>query len=208
MALCSKPDFLRERGVGTTAVIYITQIVGFLTLCYPICQRVQFGKRPFHPTRLPKPQPNPSATSHLLELALQLAVALSFQGMVMPTIFDNKTNKLIDDLAATMDSAQRVDFSVGYFNLRGWRLIDTQIDQLTGGADANCRLLVGMIRHPEEELKLAFGTDTEPPRMTQAQRHFDSLLEQTFCLSRQVHSACCTSPTVSNDRSCAGRGGC
>jgi hypothetical protein len=87
----------------------------------------------------------------------------------MPEIFDNIDKKLLEDLKAKIDDAYRVDFCVGYFNLRGWRLIEDKIGDLTGGQGANCRLLVGMIRHPLEELRRAFGVNAENQRITQGE---------------------------------------
>lgn len=54
---------------------------------------------------------------------------------------------------------KRVDFCVGYFNLRGWSLVENEIDMLQGDivyeddvpVNRTCRLLVGM-QQPNEEL--------------------------------------------------------
>lgn len=62
------------------------------------------------------------------------------------------------------NGVKRVDFCVGYFNLRGWNLIMDQVDNLSGdiveekdsrdqfvNKERYCRLLIGMHR-PDEEL--------------------------------------------------------
>ncbi|MFW6106699.1 MAG: helicase-related protein, partial [bacterium] len=46
-------------------------------------------------------------------------------------------------------------FCVGYFNLRGWKAVDSQIERCAGGEGNCCRLLVGIHRPPEEQLRVA-----------------------------------------------------
>lgn len=75
----------------------------------------------------------------------------------MAYIYDNINDKFEDGLKQMMDNplVKRVDFCVGYFNLRGWERIVDYIDGLEGayvdeGRDGGqreyryCRLLVGM----------------------------------------------------------------
>ena len=71
----------------------------------------------------------------------------------MPRIFDNISEKLLTALQNTMQSAERADFCVGYFNLRGWRLLQADIDQLSGGEESYCRILIGMNPTPRDELR-------------------------------------------------------
>ena len=55
----------------------------------------------------------------------------------MPRIFDNIQQQLLPALRETLQVANRADFCVGYFNLRGWKQLDSYIDQLSG-KDGNC----------------------------------------------------------------------
>lgn len=67
----------------------------------------------------------------------------------LPRIYDNIDQHLAPDLRTALIDARSADFCVGYFNLRGWRVLGDAVDAIVAG-EAPCRLLVGMHWAPQE----------------------------------------------------------
>lgn len=93
----------------------------------------------------------------------------------MARIFDNIEEHFNDGLhdIVSEQGVKRVDFCVGYFNLRGWDLIKDTIDDIPGAdvyeQDSNgndvkrfraCRLLIGMHRPDEELIRALYSKKT------------------------------------------------
>lgn len=71
----------------------------------------------------------------------------------MARIFDNIEQDLLTALRGTMAVSQRADFCVGYLNLRGWQAIEDLIRPWNPSAGQVCRVLVGMQRPPQDEIR-------------------------------------------------------
>lgn len=98
----------------------------------------------------------------------------------MARIFDNIDLKFEEGLKRVIGSqgVKRVDFCVGYFNLRGWNLVINEVDQLSGdyvdedGKNVlrTCRLLIGMHRPPEDYIRKLYSKSDDLPDSEMVQR--------------------------------------
>ena len=90
----------------------------------------------------------------------------------MARIYDNIEMKFTEGLQGIITNVgvKRVDFCVGYFNLRGWNIVVGQVDTLTGDfvyeddkrIFRKCRLLIGM-HQPSDELIRQLYTEQQLP---------------------------------------------
>ena len=102
----------------------------------------------------------------------------------MARIYDNIEINFTDGLNEILKDrgVRRVDFCVGYFNLRGWNLVMEQVDRLPGDIveeldgrgqyvekERCCRLLIGMHR-PDMADELVFASVTEESSLNKLMR--------------------------------------
>jgi SNF2 family DNA or RNA helicase len=85
----------------------------------------------------------------------------------MPKIFDNIENDLLPAIKELLPLSSRFDACVGYFNLRGWRALSTQIDEWAESERdyPHARILIGMQGRPEEDVRTMFGRLKEAERV-------------------------------------------
>lgn len=84
----------------------------------------------------------------------------------MPRIFDNISNQLLTAIRSTLANANRADFCVGYFNMRGWQAIDDLISHWNPGEGQICRVLIGMQRPPSDEIRELYKLTEEDQPVT------------------------------------------
>lgn len=91
----------------------------------------------------------------------------------MARIYDNIELKFEQGLKDIIEShgVRRVDFCVGYFNLRGWDKIVEQVEHLEGdyvfegraNEHRTCRLLIGMHQPPAELVRMLYSKEDYTP---------------------------------------------
>ena len=105
----------------------------------------------------------------------------------MARIFDNIEQNLLDALKATLTVSKRADFCVGYLNLRGWQSIDVEITPWDPQQGQICRVLVGMQRPPQEEIRELYhlgesATLIDNATATRLKRQFAAHLREQIVL--------------------------
>lgn len=106
----------------------------------------------------------------------------------MPTIYDNIGMKFADGLTSHISTAKRVDYCVGYFNIRGWKTVCDEIDLLEGMdiyennqiKRRYCRLLVGMVKTPLETIVDSLNSENsfiDNERASKVKRRLAEIIE-------------------------------
>ncbi len=98
----------------------------------------------------------------------------------MPKVIDNIELRMVDELRAMLGESFAADFCVGYFHLRGWRKLDDLIEQFEGGEGKCARVLVGMTRSPEEELRTSLSLDSAKPIDSRVAKRRETKLVESF----------------------------
>ena len=85
----------------------------------------------------------------------------------MPKILDNIERETEGELLETLRSSFRLDAAIGYFNLRGWKLLADAVDALPdrddGEDDPKARILVGIQETPAGEMRRLAGLRQPDP---------------------------------------------
>ena len=99
----------------------------------------------------------------------------------MPRILDNLTpdSELRSALQTTLELSDHADFCVGYFNLRGWKHVDSYVEPWSGDVQ-RARVLVGMQRLPHDQLREALSLLDEPAIDNQAALRLKQRLAEEF----------------------------
>ena len=108
----------------------------------------------------------------------------------MARIYDNIDLKFTDGLKDMVSThgVNRVDFCVGYFNLRGWNLVINEVDNLEGDfvdesedrIYRHCRLLIGMQRPNEELIKQFYSASASEMIDSQKKLHCKMEMARDF----------------------------
>ena len=90
----------------------------------------------------------------------------------MPRIFDNLSpdTELSPALQQSLSVSNRADFCVGYFNLRGWGNLGPCVEKWNT-EEGPCRVLIGMQRLPNEQLRESLALGEGPSTIDQSTAH-------------------------------------
>lgn len=105
----------------------------------------------------------------------------------MPKILDNIVLETEDELLNTLKSSYRLDAAIGYFNLRGWKLLSEAVEAMPRSQNGpKARVLVGMYETPTDELRRLSQMRQNAPIDNRTAAHLKSETVQEYRAQLQI----------------------